>query len=625
LQRNWVTLALAAAVTWLALENGGYDLTVRAPVAIALLAAIGLLVALAVWPRSAPPRAVLVVAVLLAGFALLNGLSLVWAESAERAFTEFNRVAFYVAVLAVAVLAARRGGAREWSNGLALGIVVVAALALASRLFPDLLETSASSRLDADDPRLSYPVYYWNGLAALLALAVPLLIAAATAARTTVQSMLALAPFPLLAAAAYLTASRGGAAAAAVGLIVVVALSDRRHVALAASGLAVIGGLMAVGVLELHADIVDGPLPDDSLGQGRSAAALVLIACAVTGAAYAFLRPRLPREVTISSRVRRATIAIGVVVAVAVVVAADPAERFESFKEGPAEVSSDYAREHLLSTGGGGRWQFWSAAVDQFEANPVLGDGAGSYQAWWAQHGTLEVFVRNAHSLFVESLGELGISGLLVILAVFAAGLLHGLRRVRASPDGERVVVAGVLASLAAFTFAAAIDWMWDLPLVGAVGVVCLGLLVGPATVYAGGVERPRRTALWPRVAVGAAALALALAQAIPLRAEMKIGDSQDALKAGDEDGALAAAEDARDAQGWAASPHLQLALVHEARGELEDARDEIARAIDRDGSDWRLWAVDARIQEASGNAEAARRSLDRARTLNPRSQLFSG
>jgi tetratricopeptide (TPR) repeat protein len=187
------------------------------------------------------------------------------------------------------------------------------------------------------------------------------------------------------------------------------------------------------------------------------------------------------------------------------------------------------------------------------------------------------------------------------------------------------MVVAGITAALLSFVLAAAIDWMWDLAVVGAVGIVCLGLLVGPATIYASDTPDARRLRLWPRIGVGAAVVALAFAQAIPLIAEVKVRDSQDALTDGDEEAALAAAEDAREVQGWAASPRLQLALVHEARGDLEEAREEIARAIDRDGSDWRLWAVAARIEEASGDPAAARQSLDQARALNPRSSLLGG
>jgi Tfp pilus assembly protein PilF len=76
--------------------------------------------------------------------------------------------------------------------------------------------------------------------------------------------------------------------------------------------------------------------------------------------------------------------------------------------------------------------------------------------------------------------------------------------------------------------------------------------------------------------------------------------------------------------QPWAASPHLQLALVREQTGDLLAARDEIASAIDDDRSDWRLWLVQARLETKSGAIDRARSSLRHAMRLNPRSPLFA-
>ena len=120
-----------------------------------------------------PPRAALVTGALLAAFAALTGLSAVWADSAEKAFIEFDRVVLYLGLFALVVLAAGRGSARRWSDGLALGIAAVAVLSLSSRFFPDLFGPSAVSELDPTDPRLSYPVNYWNGLAELVAVGIP--------------------------------------------------------------------------------------------------------------------------------------------------------------------------------------------------------------------------------------------------------------------------------------------------------------------------------------------------------------------------------------------------------------------------------------------------------------------
>ena len=193
------------------------------------------------------------------------------------------------------------------------------------------------------------------------------------------------------------------------------------------------------------------------------------------------------------------------------------------------------------------------------------------------------------------------------------------------------MVVAALIGAFVAFLLAAAIDWVWDLTVVGAVGVVCLALLTGAATLARvespvssqdGGRRRPWSGVGW-RAGVVVVALGVVVAQTIPLATQMKIRASQQALKRGDAVGALSEARDARTFQGWAASPHLQVALVQESRGRLRSAREEIRTAIERDRSDWRLWAVAARIQEESGSVAEARRSYEMAKALNPRSPLF--
>ena len=57
----------------------------------------------------------------------------------------------------------------------------------------------------------------------------------------------------------------------------------------------------------------------------------------------------------------------------------------------------DFVTQHLLSSRGSGRWQFWDAAVDQWRQAPLWGDGAGSYESWWAENGSIGLFVKDAH------------------------------------------------------------------------------------------------------------------------------------------------------------------------------------------------------------------------------------
>ena len=243
--------------------------------------------------------------------------------------------------------------------------------------------------------------------------------------------------------------------------------------------------------------------------------------------------------------------------------------------------------------------------------------------------GSFSYFVRDAHSLYVETLGELGAVGFLCLLGALATGLVAGVCRLRRSEGSERVLIAALLAGFAAWLVAVGIDWIWELTAVGIVGVLLLGLLTGPATAQGGPkpvAELPRTTRR--RFAVGVAAVlvvwTLIIAQAIPLLTHVKISASQEAVRAGNAERALGNAEDARRLQPWAASPYLQLALVREAIDDLPGAHAAIEDAIERDPLDWRLWLVRARIETNSGDIAAARESLSRAAALNPRSPLFA-
>jgi Tfp pilus assembly protein PilF len=100
---------------------------------------------------------------------------------------------------------------------------------------------------------------------------------------------------------------------------------------------------------------------------------------------------------------------------------------------------------------------------------------------------------------------------------------------------------------------------------------------------------------------------------------------SQEAVVGGNLGEALDRAQSARSIQPWAASPYLQLALVQEFGGRIDEAERSIETALANDRSDWRLWLVAARIQTKAGDIEAARASLAKARQLNPKSELFAG
>ena len=633
-----LAVVVAAALFWIAFDDASYELAGRTTLAIAVwwALALGLLLGL-LSPRRLPGTTV-VVALLLLALALWTLVSLAWAPSPEDAFNEFNRVSLYLGVYLLVALAAGRAHLGRWADALAVGIALVGAVALVSRLFPEVFSDRAlATFLPSAATRLSFPLGYWNGLAIFVGLGIPLLLRLALVARSSVARGLALAPIPALACVIYLASSRGGVAVALVGTVVFLALTERRWSAAGAVVASGAGVVAAVAALLERDELVNGPLGTTLVrDQGRSAALLVVLACAGTAVVYGlgcrFLGGRM-QPAPVFGWIATALAAAAVVTGI---VASDPIERFEKFKLSPPESEAidagDFVTAHLLSGSGSGRWQFWGAALDQWEEYPLGGEGAGSYEHWWSQHASFTYFLRDAHSLYLEVLGELGPLGLLLVAAVLIVGIAAGTSRALGEVGNERVTVAALTASFVGYAIAAGIDWIWELTAVSVVGVAALALLTGPATApYAElrGLE-PGESSAWPirrRVALGAATAVVAwlfiFAQAVPLLADREIVRSRAATEAGDLAEAEEAAGSARDIQPWAATPYLQLALVEEEAGALTRARMWIGEALDRDPRDWQLWLVSARLETKLGRATAADRSLRRAAELNPRSPLF--
>jgi hypothetical protein len=311
------------------------------------------------------------------------------------------------------------------------------------------------------------------------------------------------------------------------------------------------------------------------------------------------------------------------------VAAAHPVQKFDDFKQRPGQdgvAATDFTEAHLLSSNGSGRWQLWSAAVDEWKHEPIAGGGAGSYESWWAQHGNLRKFVRNAHSLYLETLGELGLIGFALLMTVFGVAFVAAGRRLLRTAGEERATIAALLGALVAFMVGAGIDWMWELTIVTLVAIICLALLTGSATRPSRdpSTRRVPRLRLAPRGAIVAVCVVVVCLEGILFLTQTRLDDSQTAASHGHVQAARSAALDARSLQPWAASPDLQLALLQEQSGDIAGAQARIGEALDHDSSDWRLWLVSARIQTEAGNIARARHDLRRAKTLNPRSPLFA-
>ncbi len=225
--------------------------------------------------------------------------------------------------------------------------------------------------------------------------------------------------------------------------------------------------------------------------------------------------------------------------------------------------------------------------------------------------------MRDAHSLYLETLAELGMVGLLILL-IFLAGSLRAawLARKRLRRSSDVGAVTAMLAAFIVFMASAGVDWMWEVP---AVTVFALSSL----TVAIASASRRWRSSwrfvnLPARVAAGVVAIAVGAVQVPGIVSTDRIRDSEGALESGDPPLGLALAGDAVDAQPWAAAPHVQRALALSVLDLHRDAGSELAEATEREPTNWRHPLLRAVLEFERGDRDAAGRSYRRARVLRP-------
>jgi len=120
----------------------------------------------------------------------------------------------------------------------------------------------------------------------------------------------------------------------------------------------------------------------------------------------------------------------------------------------------------------GDRPAYWRAAIQDGADHPLLGSGAGSFAEYWLQHGDVNVAVRDAHSLYLETFAELGALGLSAVLAALFIPLVS-VRRTHRAP-----LVPAACAAYVAFVVHAGLDWDWELPVTVVVSIACAAALL---------------------------------------------------------------------------------------------------------------------------------------------------
>ena len=635
-----------ALIIYLGMKRGGYEEPIRGQVGMLVWIVIAAGLLAYALPRQRVGKWGWIGLGILTAFAGWTALGVSWSSSSGRSVTEAARVAVFVGVLALALLIGGRDRLRSTIGAVGAGCAMIAVIALMSRLHPQWFPDDELARqLVGVQSRLRYPVQYWNALAGLTALGMPLLVWAAIAARSVSLRALAAASIPALTLTIYFTYSRTGALAALIAIAAFVALSNRRLQLL--PPLVGLGFISAVVVWQAskRGALVDNLNDSLAHSQGTEMIVVVLVAAlAAAGLIWALAagerRGSIPALPEVSRR--RAGIVAGAVAAVLLVgfFAAGGfgrvGEEFDNFKRAEG-VEDNSAR--LTSIGGNGRWQYWSAAVDAADTDPVKGIGPGTYQFWWNEHRDYSGIIRDAHSLFAETLGELGIVGLALIAGFIGLVLVLGSVRALRAVDERRRELAALTAAALVFALAAGVDWLWELA-VFPVAFLFVAAAILNAPAGAGGGEGAaengaadgddaaddraaaraggggREVAL--RIAGAALAVGVAVALYFPTFGASELALSQQAFRDGDLDGALDHAQKAQDLLPYSAAPRMQEAFVYERAGELSRAATAARDAADREDENWEIFYLLSRIQAQRGKDGAAIIAFRKAHDLNP-------
>jgi hypothetical protein len=278
---------------------------------------------------------------------------------------------------------------------------------------------------------------------------------------------------------------------------------------------------------------------------------------------------------------------------------------WHAFAAPPAQVSGSL-NNRLFNLSGTGRLPQWRVANNEFGRHPLLGSGAGTYELFWFKYRPYVGQIRDAHNLYLETLGELGVVGLVLLVLALAPPLLAAARA------RGRTLVPAAFGAYVAYLAHAIVDWDWELP------AVTLAALACGAAILVSAREGKSVFVLGTRIRAGAVAISLSLLAfvVIGLVGNTATSSATNAANGGNWHRVESKTHSARRWAPWSATPLQLHAEAELAAGRLGAARRDFQRAVAKEPHDWTLWFGLAQVSDGG----AANRALNQAQKLNPRS-----
>ena len=614
--------APAAATVYLSFDAGGFFPATVGLVAIVGLQLLVLRTVLADHPFEGLRGRLAVPAVGLAGLGLWQLASSGWSDSTARALIEFDRTLLYLVALVLGGTMARTGARLAWTIRLLfVALAFVGLAALASRVLPEVFGAGITG---FNDRRLSYPLTYWNAVGIVAALGIVLGFHLTSSAREPLAVRIgAAALLPPLGAALLLTYSRGAMLAGLVGLAAYVLLGRARLLLTGVLAVVPTLGLALLAAYEAE-ELSDAQVVGTAaaVGPGEDLALLVvlcMVAAAVVRAGAVPLdrrlahRPLQPlRRLGLPAWSGWAALGAAAAVAVVVAIASGAVSRaWDDFIDAGVNPLPGETRDRLTDTAGNGRGPQWEVAIDAFADDRLRGQGAASYEIAWYRERDEDTAIIDGHSLYLETLADLGIVGLLLILLAVGgvlAGLAAGIR------GRHRTGYAALFAAGLTWALHAGIDWDWEMPATTvwffAAGGAALAARARPGAPTFRAVNR---------APVAVAFLVAAAAPFVVMTSSARLERASDAVRAGDCPTAKQEAIDALDYLGNRAESYAIIGLCDAAAGFPQPAVTALEKAVAEDPRYWEWHYELALVQAAAGTdpRPALRRALER----NPRDE----
>ena len=640
-----LVLALVAACTYAVFAHGAVGLPAesRLQAGIALVAvgaAVGWL-----FSRTLTLRASLEAWIgvgLLAGFAVWCAITLLWSVAPDNSWAALNRGLAYtlVVVLAIAAGSSAPRAIERVAYGWLLVAVACALYALAGKVMPGVNVLGLDFNHTAIASRLRDPLQYWNALALVAVLAVPIALRLTTDRERAIGVRFgALAAMFVLLCCLGMTYSRGGLVSLLAAVFVMTLLGGQRLRGLAVFGTTIVMLVPPLALAFSRPAMKGINVPLDERTPDGIVLGMVmtgsLIALTIAGWGMLRLEERGRWSDESTALVWRGLGAMAGVLALIVVFGiatskGGPAQFFDDAWNEFTKVSQDRDSDptRIVSSNSGNRWVWWEEAAGAWSDKPLGGWGAGSFGVTHLIYRKVELEVQQPHSVPLQFLAETGVVGAALGMGAIGFLLFAALARLRGMRGGrERDLAVALFAGGVAWVVHSFVDFDWDIPGVTVPALLFLGVLAAsPARRERrdppAGAEQPGDAPVGPRaagLALACVVLGLVVVSALlPAWADSKASSALAVSTTAGEDelrGASARAQTGARLDPTSVRPLLAAADLAQNRGRLLDARRYLLDAVERQPYSVIAWrrvmnlALD--MADRPGARAAARRLLE--------------